>query len=124
MAGHRILIVDDEAVGLEILKDLLESTGYDVETAISGAEALEKFSPDFDLVILDVMLPVMDGYEVARRIRKHASHGSVPILMLTALKTDEDRQEAIEAGANDFATKPVDMENLEKKIGQLLKIDV
>ncbi len=119
--ANRILIVDDEVVGLEILKDLLESDGYAVEAAQSGAEALEKFSPKIDLVILDVVLPNMDGYEIARRIRNHPTAGSVPIIMLTAMKSDEDRQKAADAGANDFILKPVDMTELEEKIHMLLK---
>ena len=117
---HKILLVDDEVVGLEILKDLLESSGYEVEAATSGAEALEKFSEGFDLVVLDIMLPQMDGYEIVRRIRAHPVAGGVPVVMLTALKGEEDRKKAAEAGANDYITKPVDMDDFEERIARLL----
>ena len=118
---HKILLVDDEVVGLEILKDLLESSGYEVEAVPSGPEALEKLSEGFDLVVLDVMLPQMDGFEIVRRIRAHPVAGGVPVVMLTARKGEEDRQKAVEAGADDYVTKPVDMDDFEKKIVQLLK---
>ena len=117
---HRILLVDDEVVGLEILKDLLESAGYEVEAVPSGPEALEKLSEGFDLVVLDIMLPQMDGYEILRRIRAHPVAGEVPVVMLTARKDEEDRRKAVEAGANDFVTKPVDMDDFEERIGRLL----
>ncbi|MBT3351620.1 MAG: response regulator [Nitrospinaceae bacterium] len=124
MAAHKLLLVDDEVVGLEIMKDLLESSGYQIETAQSGTEALEKFSPEIDLIVLDVMLPGMDGYEVAEQVRSHATHGDVPIIFLTALKSEEDKGKAIKAGASDFVTKPVDIEDMEKRIAHLLeKVD-
>ena len=98
----RILVVDDEAINCELLEGLLETFGYETITAENGKVALEKLDESIDLVLLDVMMPVMDGFEVARRIRVHETLSQLPIVMATALSGKSDRLQAVEAGANDF----------------------
>ncbi len=119
---HRILIVDDEAMNRELLQDLMSSLGYECETASDGFEALVKLELDVDLVLLDVMMPGLDGYDVARRIRENPATRDLPIVMVTALSNKEDRIRAIEAGANDFINKPIDKAELTVRVGSLLKM--
>lgn len=106
-SGKRILVVDDDRNLRKIIQTNLELAGYDVSTAPNGEEAmqlLDVMQPD--LVVLDVMMPLMDGYEVARRIRRHPSNTHVPIIMLTAKSEVEDKLAGFEAGADDYITKP------------------
>ncbi|HKU68363.1 MAG TPA: response regulator, partial [Candidatus Baltobacteraceae bacterium] len=91
-SGKRILVVDDDRNLRKIIQTNLELAGYDVSTAPNGEEALKLLdSMQPDLVVLDVMMPLMDGYEVARRIRRHPSNTHVPIIMLTAKSEVEDK---------------------------------
>ena len=106
-AGKRILVVDDDRNLRKIIQTNLELAGYDVTTAATGDEALgelEQVVPD--LVVLDVMMPIMDGYELARRIRRRPSTTHVPIIMLTAKSEVEDKIAGFDAGADDYMTKP------------------
>lgn len=106
-AGKQILVVDDDRNLRKIIATNLELAGYDVTLAADGREALavlEHLRPD--LVVLDVMMPAMDGYEVARQIRRHPSNGNVPIIMLTAKAEVEDKLSGFDAGADDYMTKP------------------
>ena len=115
----KIMAVDDELNILELEKLYLSREGYQVETAASGSEALAKipsFSPD--LVILDLMLPDMDGFEVCRQIR---SKSSLPILMLTARKEDIDKIVGLEMGADDYLTKPFNPRELIARIRAILR---
>lgn len=106
-AGKRILVVDDDRNLRKIIATNLEIAGYDVITAASGTDALlEMNSTQMDLVLLDVMMPSIDGYETARRIRKHPTNGTVPIIMLTAKGEVEDKIAGFDAGADDYLTKP------------------
>jgi DNA-binding response OmpR family regulator len=110
----KILAVDDESNILELVKLYLEREGYQVETAGTGGEALSKLeaaSPD--LVILDLMLPDIDGFEVCREIRKR---GNVPVLMLSARKEDIDKIAGLEMGADDYLTKPFNPRELIARI--------
>ena len=105
--GKRVLVVDDDRNLRKIIQTNLELAGYDVTSASSGDEAmhiLDGIQPD--LVVLDVMMPLMDGYEVARRIRRHPSNTHVPIIMLTAKGEVDDKLAGFEAGADDYMTKP------------------
>jgi diguanylate cyclase (GGDEF)-like protein len=105
--GKHILVVDDDRNLRKIIQTNLELAGYDVMTASSGNDALrilDAIQPD--LVVLDVMMPLMDGYEVARRIRRHPSNTHVPIIMLTAKGEVEDKLAGFDAGADDYMTKP------------------
>jgi diguanylate cyclase (GGDEF)-like protein len=106
-AGKRILVVDDDRNLRKIIQTNLELAGYDVSTAPNGEEALKLLDAMHpDLVVLDVMMPLMDGYEVARRIRRHPANTHVPIIMLTAKSEVEDKLAGFEAGADDYITKP------------------
>jgi putative two-component system response regulator len=121
-APCRLLIVDDEPFNRELLERLTEILGYESATAGGGMEALTRLGPDIDLVLLDGMMPGMDGFEVARHMREHPTCGDIPIVMVTALSSKEDRLRAVEAGANDFITKPVDRTELRVRIASLLKM--
>lgn len=115
----RILLIEDEEPLTEALKYTLGKEGYDVETAGDGALGLEKFeSRGADLVLLDLMLPTMDGLEVCRRIR---ASSRVPILMLTAKDSDIDEVLGLELGADDYVTKPFNMRNLIARIRAVLR---
>lgn len=112
-----ILIVDDQAAGRDTLEALLIAEGYDLHSAGSGLEALEKaaaLSPD--LVLLDVMMPGMDGFEVCRRLRAERRCAEVPIILVTALDDRDSRVRGIEAGADDFVSKPFDRFELRARV--------
>ena len=115
----RILIIEDEEPLAEALKYTLGKEGYDVETAGDGALGLEKFeSRGADLVLLDLMLPKVEGLEVCRRIR---ARSNVPILMLTAKDSDIDEVLGLELGADDYVTKPFNMRKLMARIKAVLR---
>jgi putative two-component system response regulator len=118
----RLLIVDDEELNRELLQDMVECLGHASELARDGREALARLNPAIDLVLLDVMMPDMDGLEVARRIRTDPEYRDLPIVMVTALTDKADRLHAVEAGANDFITKPVDLTELRVRTTSLLKM--
>jgi len=117
----RVLVVDDEASNRELLEALLTSLGHDVDMAADGSEALATLDPSHDLVLLDVMMPGIDGFEVARRIRNESAVSDIPICMVTALSGREERLRAVEAGANDFIAKPIDKMELKVRTASLLK---
>ncbi len=107
--GHRVLVVDDDRNLRKIISTNLELAGYHVATAFDGPDALSKIEQNVpDLLLLDLMMPHMDGYEVARRVRKHPnpSIANVPIIILTAKGETEDKLSGFEAGADDYITKP------------------
>ncbi len=119
-----ILIVDDEPAGRDVLTAVLTDQGYYLSTAGSGAEALSKaemVSPD--LVLLDIMMPGMDGYEVCRRLRTNPDLGQVPILMVTALEDRDSKIRGIEAGADDFISKPFDRVELRARVRTIIRLD-
>jgi putative two-component system response regulator len=118
----RILIVDDEKLNQEVLEGMVESLGYTYETAQDGTEALAKLKLGIDLVLLDVMMPRIDGFEVVRRIREDPEYSHIPIIMVTALTDKESRLRAAEVGANDFITKPIDKTELKVRMASLLKM--
>jgi len=117
----RVLVVDDEASNRELLEALLTSLGHDVDMAADGSAALAKLDPSHDLVLLDVMMPGIDGFEVARRIRNESAVSDIPICMVTVLSGKEERLRAVEAGANDFIAKPIDKMELKVRTASLLK---
>ncbi len=118
----RILIVDDDPRNRNLITNFLEAIGHSAESAADGFEALEKLKSGFDLVLLDVMMPGIDGFEVARRIRKNDQFGDIPILMVTVLDDKESRLRAVEAGVNDFVAKPIDRLELSVRLESLLKM--
>ena len=102
-----ILCVDDEPINLKLLGVVLKSQGYQVVTAVDGADALRKMCEhSIDLVLLDVMMPGMDGFETCKMIKNSEATQDIPVVMLTALSSSDDRIKGIEAGAEDFLTKP------------------
>jgi two-component system, cell cycle response regulator len=119
----RILIVDDHDDNVELLRARLESWGYIAEDARDGIEALEKIeaSPP-DLVLLDVMMPRIDGIEVARRVKANTALPFIPIIMQTALDSTESKVEGLEAGADDYITKPIDFPELKARLRSMLRI--
>ncbi len=119
---RRILIADDQEANRELLQDILESFGYESELACDGIEAVAKVGMDIDLVLLDVVMPMMDGFETARQIREQTEWSDIPIIMVTALESKQDRLRAVAAGANDFVTKPIDKTELRVRMASLLKM--
>ncbi|SDG03112.1 PAS domain S-box-containing protein [Methanolobus vulcani] len=119
---YKILIVDDEPLNVELLSVYL-GDDYDIVTSYNGKDALAKVKDECpDLILLDVMMPEMDGYDVCRVIRNEFKMDFIPIIMVTALTDKADHQRGIEAGADDFLKKPVGKFELEKKIDSLLRI--
>jgi CheY-like chemotaxis protein len=99
--------VDDDNVTLDVLRAILDLDEFDVQTAADGAEALELARTDrFDVVVLDVMMPGMNGFEVCRALKDDPATASVPVVLLTARDREEDREEGIAAGCDAYLTKP------------------
>ncbi|HLB10201.1 MAG TPA: response regulator [Gemmatimonadaceae bacterium] len=119
-----ILVVDDNEDNAEIVRALLESRGYPVIVAHDGDAALALFeSARPPLVLLDVLMPGRSGWEVCRLMRQHPEHGrSVRIIMLTALSDWNDKQSAIQTGADDYITKPVNLADLELRVRRNLAL--
>jgi len=119
-----VLIVDDNEYGRDILRRLLITKGYQLAFAANGVEALAKaaqLTPD--LILLDVMMPGMDGFEVCRRLRKDPILSEVPIIMLTALDEPHARVQGLEAGADDFITKPFDRDELRARVQTIIRLN-
>jgi len=119
----RILVVDDHEDNVELLRARLEARGYEVEAAMDGQEALDRVhaSPP-DLILLDVMMPEVSGIEVARRVKANRSLPFIPIIMQTALDSTEAKVEGLEAGADDYITKPIDFAELKARVRSMLRI--
>jgi DNA-binding response OmpR family regulator len=119
-----VLIVDDNITGRMALEALLLREGYRLETAASGPEALEKAAAILpDLMLLDVMMPDMDGMEVCRRLRANPHLAEMPIVMVTALSDDESRVQGIEAGADDFISKPFSTAELRARVRTITRLN-
>jgi putative two-component system response regulator len=119
----RILIVDDDEHNLRLLKMQIEPLGYDVFAARTGEEALDKAADAKpDVILLDAMLPGIDGFEVTRRIKADEDTRIIPIVMISALQEVDDRVHALEAGVDDFLTKPVEHSELKARIRSLLQV--
>jgi diguanylate cyclase (GGDEF)-like protein len=119
----RILIVDDHEDNVELLRARLEAWGYKTVCAMDGAEALRAvYESKPDLVLLDVMMPEVDGIEVARRIKSDPSLPFIPIILQTALDSVESKIEGLDAGADDYITKPIHFSELQARVRSLLRI--
>ncbi|MDA8431156.1 MAG: sigma-54 dependent transcriptional regulator [Geobacteraceae bacterium] len=119
----RILCVDDEPLNLSLLEAMLAPRGYTVVAAVNGPEALEKIRAErIDICLLDVMMPGMDGFEVCRRIKSDDLHRTIPVVMITSYADMENRIRGIEAGAEDFISKPFDKAEVLARIKMLLRV--
>ena len=109
--GKQLLLVDDDMRNIYALSAQLEELGFDITIANNGKEALDQLdqNPDMDIVLMDIMMPEMDGYEAMGKIREQARFQKLPILALTAKAMKDDRAKCIDAGANDYCSKPIDM---------------
>lgn len=118
----RILVVDDDDTTRAITQAMVTAVGHEVESAADGIEALAKLGLGIDLVLLDVMMPGLDGFEVCRRIRRDPTVCDVPVIVLTSMASRDDRLRAVEAGANDFIGKPIDETEFRIRSASLLKL--
>ena len=121
--AQRILVVDDTPQNVKLLGDLLAAKGYEVSTAANGEQALESIARQPpDLVLLDIMMPGLSGYEVCRKIRENPATALLPVVLATSLDPNQERVKGIEAGADDFLPKPVNQAELFARVKSLLRI--
>jgi two-component system KDP operon response regulator KdpE len=119
MRRHRVLVTDDDAPILRLVRAKLQADGYAVFTAMTGQEALEVFEREQpDIIILDMMMPVMDGLETLKRIRQESN---VPIIFLTARTGGADKVRSLDLGADDYVTKPFDPDELSARVAAILR---
>ena len=119
---YKILIVDDKEVRRKLLLEGMHCLGYVHETAANESEALKKLDNTIDLVLLDLSLPTLHGFEIASRIRTQSEYPDVPILIMSSQRTRAIRLQSLEAGANDFITRPIDVTELKIRATALLKM--
>jgi two-component system alkaline phosphatase synthesis response regulator PhoP len=122
MSTHRILIADDNAANRELLEAYLAGFDCDIEIAVDGQDTLDKvrsFKPD--LVLLDVMMPKLSGFEVCRKVKDDPETSGVMVLMVTALNELGDIERAVNAGTDDFLNKPINKVSLLKRVSTMLK---
>ena len=120
MKEKRILVVDDEQDLCEILLYNLKAAGFQVEAAYSGEEAMEKQPSQYDLLILDVMMPGMSGFELAERLKREAETSALPIIFLTAKDTEDDTLQGFGLGADDYVTKPFSVREVVARVKAVL----
>jgi len=119
--AKRILVVDDDEMVRIALNELLRPEGFEVHTVSSGTEALKRIDENsYDLLILDIIMPEMDGFELCKRIREKEGLRETPIVFLTAKSREEDRSRGLEVGANLFLTKPISPEKLLRLISDTM----
>jgi len=122
-AGAKILVVDDTPHNVKLLADILGAKGYAVSTAVNGEEALKKVASEpSDLILLDIMMPGLSGYDVCNRLRADPATALLPIVLCTSLDPGQERVKGIEAGADDFLTKPINQAELFARVKSLLRI--
>jgi CheY-like chemotaxis protein len=121
----KVLVVDDNPVSRELVREVLENTDQYVLEAGNGEEALEMiFGEKPDIVLLDIQLPVFDGYEVLHRIRKDPHYRDLPVIALTAYAMQQDCEKALASGFNAFVTKPIDASALRIQVKEMLHTDI
>src|SRR5438132_2394490 len=121
--AQRILVVDDTPQNVKLLSDLLAARGYEVTTASSGEQALQSIARQPpDLVLLDIMMPGISGYEVCRKIRENPATALLPVVLATSLDPNQERVKGIEAGADNFLAKPVNQAEMFARVKSLLRI--
>lgn len=119
----RILIADDDARNCELLDAYLAPEGYDIDTVYNGQQTLDRVAQQPpDLILLDIMMPRMSGYEVCQRLKSDAKTRDIPVVMVTALAEQGDIERAVRAGADDFLTKPVNKLELTTRVRSLLRV--
>jgi len=117
----KILLVEDNEMNWDMLSRRLTRKGYDVVLATDGAQGVEMAGAEApDLILMDMSLPVVDGWEATRRIKASVQTRSIPIIALTAHAMTSDREKALEAGCDDYDTKPIEMPRLLEKIAAIL----
>ena len=117
----RILLVEDNEMNRDMLSRRLQRKGYEVEIAVDGAQALEAVAASTpELILMDLSLPVMDGWEATRRLKADPATATIPVIALTAHAMSGDREKAVEAGCDDYDTKPVNLKRLLEKMEALL----
>ena len=120
-SAKKILVVDDEPIILKVVESRLKANGFQVITAEDGVEGLNRArSENPDLIILDVMLPKMDGYRVCRLLKSDDKYKRIPIVMFSARVQTEDKAMGLEAGADDYMTKPFEPQKFLEKVRELL----
>jgi len=123
IAASKILVVDDNEQNLELLVAYLETLGCPVVTAVDGVDALEKVAAENpDLILLDIMMPRMSGFEVCRKIKSDPTTRDTPVIMVTALNELTDIERGVESGTDDFITKPVNRLELTTRVKSLLRV--
>ena len=123
LADSRILVVDDNAQNLELIVAYLDSLGVQVDTAVDGVEALEKVQQaDYNLILLDIMMPKMSGFEVSPKLKSDPKTRDIPVIMVTALNELTDIERAIASGTDDFVSKPVNRLELITRVRSLLRV--
>jgi DNA-binding response OmpR family regulator len=119
----RVLIVDDNELTLTLVSKILELDGYEVEVASNAADAFRLVTNRMpDLAVLDVMMPDMNGYDLCRKLRQDPYNASMPVMILTAEGSDQDKDRALASGANDLLTKPFNIDDLRKHIKDLASL--
>ena len=123
IAGSKILVIDDNPQNLELVVAYLDTLDCEVSTAADGIKALERIADDPpDLIVLDIMMPRMSGFEVCRKLKTDPKTRDIPILMVTALKEMADIERGVESGTDDFISKPVNRLELTTRVKTLLRV--
>lgn len=123
LEGSKVLIADDNHQNCELLDAYLADEGYEIAMAHDGQQTLDKVASWHpDLILLDIMMPKLSGYEVCQRLKKDEPTGKIPILMVTALNETGDIEKAVAAGCDDFLTKPVNHLELKTRVRSLLRV--